>query len=252
MNNTLDVGIGQFAVLLAEVLAQWPEPRGRVDQLHLAAPVDRFAVRQHPDIGGDAGVVEHVERQGDDGFQPVVLDDPAPHIAFALTRIAGEQRRAVVHLGDARTERRVVLHLRQHVRKEQHLPVAGARDEAVLGVACVLDQEARIAHAGLATHPLLIGLPALPVGRVRQHEVELLRREGVVRQRRPFRPTDDVVGLFAFALEQQISLGDSVGLAIDLLSEEVSGDLLAVLFSQFVQRFFGDRQHAAGAAGAVI
>ena len=43
-----------------------------------------LAVGQHPDIGGDAGVVEHVQRQGDDGFEPVVLDDPAADIALAL------------------------------------------------------------------------------------------------------------------------------------------------------------------------
>ena len=89
--DAVDVGVGQFAVLLAHVLAQRPEPRGRVDQLHLAAPVARLAVGQHPDIGGDAGVVEHAQRQGDDGFQPVILDDPAPHIAFAAAGIAGEQ-----------------------------------------------------------------------------------------------------------------------------------------------------------------
>ena len=102
----------------------------RVDELHLAPAVGGLAVGQHPDIGGDAGVVEHVERQGDDGFQPVVLDDPAPHVALALAGVASEQRRAVVNLGDAAAERRVVLHLREHVRQEQHLPVARPGDEA--------------------------------------------------------------------------------------------------------------------------
>jgi hypothetical protein len=37
---------------------------------------------------------------------------------------AGEQRRTVVNLRDAAAERRVALHFRQHVREEQHLPVA--------------------------------------------------------------------------------------------------------------------------------
>ena len=229
LDDALDIGVGKLAVLLAEVLAQRLEPAGRVDELHLAAPMARLAVGQHPDIGGDAGVVEHVQRQRDDGFQPVVLDDPAPHIAFAAAGIAGEQRRAVVDLRDAAAERRVVLHLGQHVRQEQHLPVARPRDEAVFGIARVLDHEARIAHAGLAAHALLVALPAFAVGRVGQHEIEFARREGVVRQRRPLRPADDVVGLLAFALEQQIGLGDGVGLAVDLLPEEMGGDLLAVL-----------------------
>ena len=96
----------QLAVLLAEVLAQRLEPLRGVDELHLALAVRGLAVGQHPDVGGDAGVVEHVERQGDDGLQPVVLDDPAADVALALAGVAGEERRAVVHLGDAAAERR--------------------------------------------------------------------------------------------------------------------------------------------------
>ena len=103
---------------------------GGVDELHLAPAVLGLAVGEHPDVGGDAGVVEHVQRQGDDGLQPVVLDDPAADVALALAGVAGEQRRAVVHLGDAAAERRVVLHLAQHVRQEHELAVAGAGDQA--------------------------------------------------------------------------------------------------------------------------
>ena len=78
-----------------------------VDEPDLAPPVRGLPVRQHPDVGGDAGVVEHVERQGDDGFQPVVLDDPTPDVALALAGVAGEQGTAVVDLGDSAAERRV-------------------------------------------------------------------------------------------------------------------------------------------------
>jgi hypothetical protein len=91
-----------------------------------------LAVGEHPDVGGDAGVVEHVQRQGDDGLEPVVLDDPAADVALALAGVAGEERRAVVDLGDAAAERRVVLHLASHVGQEEHLAVAGAGDERVL------------------------------------------------------------------------------------------------------------------------
>ncbi|GEM_PF-4459574 len=90
--DALDVLGREFAVLLAEVLAQGLEPLRRVNELHLAPAVLGLAVRQHPDVGGDAGVVEHVERQGDDRFQPVVLDDPAADVALALARVAGEER----------------------------------------------------------------------------------------------------------------------------------------------------------------
>jgi hypothetical protein len=165
--------------------------------------VARLTAAQHPDIGRDAGIVEHLERQGHDGFQPIVLDNPAPHIAFAAAGIAGEQRRAVVNLGDAAAQRRVVLHLGKHVCQEQHLPVARPCDEAVFGIARVLDNETRIAHAPLAAHAPLIALPAFAVGRVRQHEVEFAKRKRVIRERRPFRAADDVVGFLAFALEQQ-------------------------------------------------
>ena len=67
----------------------------------LAPPVLRLAVAEHPDVGGDAGVVEHVERQGDDGLEPVVLDDPAADVALALPGVACEEGTAVVDLGDA-------------------------------------------------------------------------------------------------------------------------------------------------------
>src|SRR5690606_182114 len=88
VDDALGVGLGEFAVLLAQVLAQRLVPAGGVDQLHLALALRRLTIGKHPDIRGDAGVVEHVERQGDDGFQPVVLDDPSAGVAFALPGIA--------------------------------------------------------------------------------------------------------------------------------------------------------------------
>src|SRR5689334_998223 len=69
------------------------------------------------------GVVEHVQGQGHDRFEPVVLDDPAADVALALAGIAGEQGAAVVDLGNAAAERRVVLHLGEEVREEKHLAV---------------------------------------------------------------------------------------------------------------------------------
>ena len=217
--DALDVLGRELAVLLAEVLAQRLEPLAGVDELHLALAVLGLPVGQHPDVGGDAGVVEEVERQGDDGLEPVVLDEPAADVALALARVAGEQRPAVVDLGDAAAERRVAVHLRRHVGEEEHLAVAGAGDERQL-FALVHHLEARVAHAVLAAHRLEVLLPALPVGRIGEHEVELLGGEGVVRERGPFRAADDVVGALAFAFEQHVRLADGVSLGVDLLAVE--------------------------------
>ena len=119
-----DVVLAEFAVLLAQVLAQGSEAVRGVDQLHLASPVLGLAVREYPDVGRDAGVVEHVRGQGDDGFEPVVLEDPAANVALALARVSREQRTAVVYLRNAAAEPRGRLHLREFVGEEQHLAVA--------------------------------------------------------------------------------------------------------------------------------
>ena len=183
-------------------------PAGGVDQLDLALARLGLAVGQHPHVGGDAGVVEHVEGQGDDRLQPVVLDDPAADVALALAGVAGEEGASVVHLGDAAAEWGALLHLRQLVGEEQHLAVAGSCHQRELRIAAVLDDEARIAHVLLAAHAFEVGLPALAVGRIGQHEVELARREGVVGERRMLRPAHDVVGGLALALEKEIGLAD--------------------------------------------
>ena len=81
----------------------------------------------------------------------------------------------------------------------------------------------------LAAHAFEVALPALAVGRIGEHEVELAGAEGVVGERRVLRAADDVVRRVALALEQQVGLADGVGLGVDLLAVEVRGDLLAVL-----------------------
>jgi hypothetical protein len=118
------VGGRELAVLLAEVFAQRLEPLRRVDQLYLAATVLRLAVREDPHVCRDARVVKHVQRQGNDRLEPVVLDDVAADVALALTRVPSEERAAVMHLGDPSAELRPLLHLRDEVREEEHLPVA--------------------------------------------------------------------------------------------------------------------------------
>ena len=153
--------------------------------------------------------------------------------------------------GDAAAEGRVVIHLRRHVGEEEQLAVAGARDEGEF-FAVVHDFEARVAHAVLAAHLFQVFLPALAVGRIGQHEVELLRGEGVVRKSGMFRPTDDVVGVLALALEEHVGLADRVGLRIDFLAVEVGGDLLLPVSGELLESFLGDGQHSARAARAIV
>ena len=62
-----------------------------VDELHLAPALGDLLVGQHPDVGRDAGVVEHVCRQGDDGLQQVTLQNVAADLALAAARAAREQ-----------------------------------------------------------------------------------------------------------------------------------------------------------------
>jgi hypothetical protein len=53
------------------------------------------------DVGRDAGVVEHVGRQGDDGLEQVAFEEVAADLALAGTGAAGEERGAVQDDADA-------------------------------------------------------------------------------------------------------------------------------------------------------
>ena len=151
-------------------------------------------------------------------------------------------------LGDAAPERGGALHLGDVVEEEEHLPVGRAGDHREL-VAGVLHDEARVLDALLAAELLRVDLPALAVGRVGEHEVELGAREAVGRERRA---EGDVGGLGAVALEEHVGLGDGVGLGVDLLAEEVDRDGAAGLAGEGLEARLGDREHAARAAGGVV
>ena len=87
-----DVLVGQFLAFIAQTLAHLLPEAGGVYQLQLAFAVFGLAVAEYPDIGADAGVVEHVGRQANDGFDQIVFQHVAANFAFAGTRAAGEQR----------------------------------------------------------------------------------------------------------------------------------------------------------------
>ena len=116
----------------------------------------------------------------------------------------------------------------------------------------MLDEKAWVFDPVLASHAFEIALPALTIGWIRKHEVELARRERIVRERGMFGTTDDVVRRVTFAFEQQVGLTDRVGLGVDLLSVEMCGHLLAVFRGELLEGFFGDGQHAARSTGAVV
>ena len=99
--DLLDMRVRQFLALAAQALAHLLPEAARVDELHLALAVRGLAVAHDPDIGRDAGVVEHVRGQPDDGLQEVVLDDVAADFALAAARAAREERRAVEHDAEA-------------------------------------------------------------------------------------------------------------------------------------------------------
>src|SRR5207253_1229950 len=106
-------------------------------ELHLALSMLRLAVRKYPDVRGDAGVVEDVERQRNDGLQPVVLQNPSPNVALSLAGVAGKERGPVVHLCDPASAWSLVLHLGELVYKKHQLPVAGTCDKAELRITVV-------------------------------------------------------------------------------------------------------------------
>jgi hypothetical protein len=66
-DDLVNLLVAELAVFLAEIFAELGEPLRGVNELNLAAPILRLAVGQHPDVCGDAGVVEQIFRQGD-GF----------------------------------------------------------------------------------------------------------------------------------------------------------------------------------------
>ncbi|MNE19640.1 hypothetical protein D3C80_1127280 [compost metagenome] len=68
-----DLILGDVLAFAAEGFSHLGIMLAAVDQLHLALTRGNFVVAEYPHIGGNSGVVEHVRRQRDDGFDQVVL-----------------------------------------------------------------------------------------------------------------------------------------------------------------------------------
>jgi hypothetical protein len=66
---------------------------GCVDELNLILAGFGFLVGQHPNIRADASAEEDIGRQGDNGLDVVIFQQPAADLAFALAGVADEQWR---------------------------------------------------------------------------------------------------------------------------------------------------------------
>ena len=235
-------GVAQLVALVAQALGHLDEEAPRVDELDLALAPRFLAVGHHPEIGRDAGIVEQLVGQGDDGLQPVVLDDPAPDVALAAAGVAREQGRAVEHDGEATAAGLGRAHFRQHVLQEQQRAVVDARQPRA--------EPAGIAEGlGLVPNRLALLLPLHAEGRVGQHVVEGprparvvgpegVRGEGVAEM--------DVVRVLA--LDEHVGLADRPGFVVPVLAEH-EGLGVGV---EGADVLFGHGQHAAGAAGRVV
>lgn len=142
----------------------------------------RFPIGQHPYIGGNSGVIENIERQGHDGFQPVIFNDPSPDIAFSLSSIAGKQRRAIVNFGDATAKSSAVLHFAELICQKQQLPVAGTGKQLEFRIVCMFDHKTGVLDVPFAAHALHVRLPAFAVGWIGKHEVKFFGWKRITRQ----------------------------------------------------------------------
>ena len=162
--------------LSPRLFLHFPRKVGAVDELHPAPALFALPVGDNPNVGGDAGIVEELVGQADDGLQHVVLDDPAADVALAAARIAGEERRAIEDDADARAFaaaiRRRGLHLRDHVEQEEQRAVIDARQA---GAESSLEAELVV----LLGDVVLLRLPLHAKGRIGQHVVKLLVRVAV-------------------------------------------------------------------------
>jgi hypothetical protein len=82
----------ELFVLITEIFAQLMEDVAGVYQLDFALALRRFSVREYPYIGSDAGVVEHVGWQSDDGFEVIVFEHPATNFAWSATGGTSKER----------------------------------------------------------------------------------------------------------------------------------------------------------------
>ena len=95
------MGVRHAVAFVAEGFRLLLELLAGVDEHHPPSMAGGLVVSQQPDVGEDAGVVEQLVGQHDDGVEPVVLQNPAADFALARAAVAVGKRRAVEDDGDA-------------------------------------------------------------------------------------------------------------------------------------------------------
>lgn len=236
LHDALDVGLAQFLALGAERLPHLLVELGGIDELDLALALRLLVVGDDPNVGRDAGVVEHVGGQGDDGFQPVVLDDPAADLRLARARAADEKRRAIEHDANAAATFGLGPHLRDEVQQEEQAAVGHARQARA--------EPPLVAFLRvLVTDEFLDLFPLHAKRRIGEHVVEALAGQAVVGERVSVDDVGDVL-----ALDEHVRLADGVGLGIQFLAE----DHQASLWVEALEAFLRHREHAAGTGGGVV
>ena len=83
--------VGYLHALVAKGLAALLEALAGINQLHLALTLRTLVLGDHPDVSGNARVVEQVGGQLHDGLQPVVVEQITTDVALATAGIALEE-----------------------------------------------------------------------------------------------------------------------------------------------------------------
>ncbi len=242
------VRVADLAPLVAEALLHRHPEVAAIDELDLAFARNRpsgtgvFAVRENPEVGGDAGIVEELLGQGDDRLQPVVLDDPAADLRFARAGVAGEERRAIEDDADAAAAFAGRAHLGQHVLEKEERAVIHARQPGA--------EPAFVAElVGFVLDEFLLLLPGHAEGRIGQHVIEgvavafRVAVEGVAAEGIA---EPDV--LRVLALDQHVAFADGPGLVVPILPVEVR----VGVFVELLDVVLRDREHAARAARRIV
>ena len=251
--NPRPVGIGDAVAFVAKGFRLLLKLLAGVDEHHAAAMTGGLIVPQQPDIGEDAGVVEELVGQHDDGVEPVVFQNPAADLALAGTAIAIREGRAIEDDRDAAAAFLGRCHLGEHgLQKEQGAVIHARHPGAVAGqfqlarflLVAVLpapgDAERRIAQ-----HPVEVPLRLRPLV-TRLLAVLIVRDERIA----------EVDGRLPVVFNEEVGLTDGVVRGGKFLP--VNGDVFLHprLFLRRVgtlqQVLLRHRQHAARAAGGVV
>ena len=212
-----------------------PEGAG-VDQLDFAFADVGLLVADDPDVGGNAGVVEHVGGQADDRLHHIIFQHIAAYLALAGACAAGEQRGAVQDDAEPAAAVLGVAHLRDEVQQKQQGAITDAGQPRPKSTVV----------------PLLLGFPAnfffdlLPFHAkrwIRQHVVKVLTTQFIIRQRVAEGDVGDVL-----PFDEHVRLADGVGLRIEFLTVHDQAGIGVVVG----EMFSSDAEHAAGTGGGVV